>query len=164
MNFSEPPFGLGLCSTLSLRKRGFTRLDHSSLTRDDYLRMPDEGPPVLGPHAASFPVETGELPERLFARLHLQLMCLYLDRQQTRGIILMIAVSIGTALQVIFVTAYDDYAGRAFEVNALDYLLKRVSEERLAVAMDRCEDLHSPSRPPLSRRGIGTVSLSAVRV
>jgi len=40
-------------------------------------------------------------------------------------------------MQVIFVTAYNDYAVRAFEVNALDYLLKPVSEERLAAAMDR---------------------------
>jgi two-component system LytT family response regulator len=41
--------------------------------------------------------------------------------------------------QVIFVTAYDDYALRAFEVSALDYLLKPVEEERLAEAIDRVE-------------------------
>jgi two-component system, LytTR family, response regulator len=35
---------------------------------------------------------------------------------------------------VIFTTAYDDYAVRAFEVNALDYLLKPVEPERLAAA------------------------------
>lgn len=34
--------------------------------------------------------------------------------------------------EVIFVTAYDDYAIRAFEVNALDYLLKPVQTHRLA--------------------------------
>lgn len=33
--------------------------------------------------------------------------------------------------KVIFVTAYDEYALRAFEVNALDYLLKPIDEERL---------------------------------
>ena len=38
---------------------------------------------------------------------------------------------------VIFTTAYDDYALRAFEVNALDYLLKPVSPERLAAALAR---------------------------
>lgn len=34
--------------------------------------------------------------------------------------------------EVVFVTAYDDYAIRAFEVNALDYLLKPVQTHRLA--------------------------------
>ena len=38
---------------------------------------------------------------------------------------------------VVFVTAYDHYAIRAFEVRALDYLLKPVDEERLAVAIER---------------------------
>ena len=36
---------------------------------------------------------------------------------------------------VIFVTAYDEYAIKAFEVNALDYLLKPVEESRLAEAI-----------------------------
>ena len=40
---------------------------------------------------------------------------------------------------VIFVTAYDEYAIRAFEVNALDYLLKPVNPERLAKALERLE-------------------------
>ena len=34
--------------------------------------------------------------------------------------------------EVVFVTAYDEYAIRAFEVNALDYLLKPVQSSRLA--------------------------------
>jgi len=38
---------------------------------------------------------------------------------------------------VIFVTAYDQYAIRAFEVHAVDYLLKPFSAERLAEALDR---------------------------
>jgi two-component system LytT family response regulator len=36
---------------------------------------------------------------------------------------------------VIFTTAYDEYALKAFEVNALDYLLKPVAPERLAAAV-----------------------------
>ncbi len=38
---------------------------------------------------------------------------------------------------IIFVTAYDEYAIRAFEVNALDYLLKPFSQERLEEAIRR---------------------------
>ena len=39
--------------------------------------------------------------------------------------------------RVVFVTAFDAYAIRAFEVNALDYLLKPVSPERLALTVRR---------------------------
>jgi two-component system LytT family response regulator len=38
---------------------------------------------------------------------------------------------------VIFVTAHDQYAIRAFEIAALDYLLKPVTEERFAIAFER---------------------------
>ncbi|HEY6194359.1 MAG TPA: response regulator, partial [Candidatus Eisenbacteria bacterium] len=38
---------------------------------------------------------------------------------------------------VIFCTAYDEYALRAFEVHAVDYLLKPFGRERLAEALDR---------------------------
>ena len=37
----------------------------------------------------------------------------------------------GRAPEVIFITAYDEYALKAFEVNALDYLMKPVEEDRL---------------------------------
>lgn len=39
--------------------------------------------------------------------------------------------------KIIFVTAYDEYAIRAFEVNALDYLPKPVSQERLTKTVER---------------------------
>ncbi|MGA9116749.1 MAG: LytTR family DNA-binding domain-containing protein [Bacteroidota bacterium] len=46
---------------------------------------------------------------------------------------------------VVFVTAHDEYAVRAFEVNALDYLLKPVHPDRLKVALERI--LARPGRP-----------------
>ena len=39
--------------------------------------------------------------------------------------------------RVIFVTAFDEYAIRAFDANALDYLLKPINDERLAEAVER---------------------------
>ncbi|MEZ4232346.1 MAG: LytTR family DNA-binding domain-containing protein [Polyangiaceae bacterium] len=56
---------------------------------------------------------------------------------------------------VVFVTAYDSYAVRAFEVNALDYLLKPVPLDRLAAALHRVKQRASP---PRSQEQAGSVS------
>jgi two-component system LytT family response regulator len=50
--------------------------------------------------------------------------------------------------KLIFVTAFDAYAIRAFEVNALDYLLKPVNPERLAKAIERLGE-QTDSKPEL---------------
>ena len=42
--------------------------------------------------------------------------------------------------EIIFVTAYDEFALRAFEVNALDYLMKPINPKRLRQAVDRITD------------------------
>jgi DNA-binding LytR/AlgR family response regulator len=50
---------------------------------------------------------------------------------------------------VIFTTAYNEYAIRAFKVNSIDYLLKPYEEHELAAAIDKFETLHHrPSAPP----------------
>lgn len=48
---------------------------------------------------------------------------------------------INSDIHVIFVTAFDEYALRAFEVNALDYLLKPVNPERLQQSIERLEQI-----------------------
>lgn len=48
-------------------------------------------------------------------------------------------------VDVVFVTAYDDYTLRAFEVNALDYLLKPVAPERLTVTVNRLAAANPPA-------------------
>ena len=51
------------------------------------------------------------------------------------------------AARVVFVTAHDDHALRAFEVNALDYLLKPVAPARLAAAIARLREDAGADRP-----------------
>jgi two-component system LytT family response regulator len=52
---------------------------------------------------------------------------------------------LGPDVDVVFVTAYDAYTLRAFEVNALDYLLKPVAPERLAITVSRLEAAQPPA-------------------
>jgi two-component system LytT family response regulator len=47
---------------------------------------------------------------------------------------------IGTDVPVIFVTAYDQYAMRAFDVHAVDYLLKPIGRERFDAAVHRAKN------------------------
>lgn len=46
-------------------------------------------------------------------------------------------VKAGATPSIAFVTAYDEFAVQAFELNAIDYLLKPVERERLATTLDR---------------------------
>ena len=50
-------------------------------------------------------------------------------------------------LNVIFVTAYRDYAVEAFEVNAIDYLLKPLAYDRFLNAVDKLEKSNTVSEP-----------------
>ena len=72
---------------------------------------------------------------------------------------------------VIFVTAYDQYAIRAFEVHALDYLLKPFSKQRLAKALDHArealaegQDLGAQLRPLLEGLATGGRYLTRLAV
>ncbi|WP_205501554.1 LytR/AlgR family response regulator transcription factor [Rufibacter psychrotolerans] len=49
--------------------------------------------------------------------------------------------------QVIFTTAYDQYALQAFERNALDYLMKPIEETRLRQAVEKALKRHQPPKP-----------------
>lgn len=76
---------------------------------------------------------------------------IFLDVQMPRQSGFELLDQVENSFRVVFVTAYDAYALRAFEVNALDYLLKPVHPDRLARTVDR---LLAPSdaEPPESPR------------
>jgi two-component system, LytTR family, response regulator len=65
-----------------------------------------------------------------------------LDVQMPRmdGFAVIEAVGADKMPAVIFVTAHDQYAVRAFEISAVDYLLKPVTEERFRIAFERARN------------------------
>ncbi len=66
----------------------------------------------------------------------------FLDVQmpEVSGFDVIQAIDPARAPHIIFVTAFDQYAVKAFEVNALDYLLKPIDDERCAQALRRARE------------------------
>lgn len=58
--------------------------------------------------------------------------------------------------EVIFTTAYDEYALKAFEVNALDYLLKPIEDDRLRDSIDKVAEKIEIDEASVSSDGILT--------
>jgi len=95
----------------------------------------DPGVEIVG--EASGGVEAAELILRLRPDLA------FLDVQMVGcdGFETLKRVGSSAAPVVVFVTAYDEYALRAFDVNAVDYLLKPYDDARFASALDRAKSL-----------------------
>ncbi|MCW9096487.1 MAG: LytTR family DNA-binding domain-containing protein [Ignavibacteriaceae bacterium] len=79
--------------------------------------------------------ETAEATKVLLEKLDPDLIFLDIQMPGKSGFELL--GEIQTNAKIIFVTAYDEYAIRAFEVNAQDYLLKPVNKDRLSLAIER---------------------------
>jgi two-component system LytT family response regulator len=73
---------------------------------------------------------------------------LFLDIQMPGGTGFDLLSRLEHVPRVIFTTAYDDHAVQAFEVNALDYLLKPIEPERLAAALARARGPMLPQSAP----------------
>lgn len=66
---------------------------------------------------------------------------IFMDIRLTDGLSFEIFNHIEIKVPVIFITAYDEYALRAFEVNGVDYLLKPLDAEKLEKSMQRAKVL-----------------------
>ena len=76
-----------------------------------------------------------EAVEWLSANKHPDLI--FLDIQLSDGLSFEIFESVNTDSAIIFTTAYDEYALKAFKLNSIDYLLKPIDEEELETAVEK---------------------------
>jgi len=81
--------------------------------------------------------EDGPSAVALIEEKNPQLILLDIQMPAMDGVDVLRALAPECPPAVIFVTAYDEYAIEAFEVSAVDYLLKPFSEERLREAIDK---------------------------
>ena len=77
---------------------------------------------------------------------------IFLDIQLADGLSFAIFDQVDVKSPVIFATAYDEYAIKAFEINSIDYLLKPIKLERLEASLEKLEKL----RPGLTPTQITT--------
>jgi len=76
---------------------------------------------------------------------------LFMDIQLSDGVSFELFDHFTLSCPVIFTTAYDEYAIRAFKVNGIDYLLKPIDTDDLKKAIDKSRKLlENNSRPPAS--------------
>lgn len=84
----------------------------------------------------------------------------FMDIQLADGLSFDIFDKVSIEVPVIFITAYQEYAIRAFQVNSVDYLLKPVSEENLRRALDKYRRYFNQE---LSMPAIGGDLLQSIR-
>lgn len=72
---------------------------------------------------------------------------IFLDIELTDGQCWSIFDAVSVTIPVIFTTAYDEFAIRAFKVNGVDYLLKPIKEKDLSKALEKFEFLYSKGLP-----------------
>lgn len=111
---------------------------HRALLIDDETTARDDLRAKLAVHpevAIIAEAATFNSARALFARADYDLV--FLDIQLIGGNSFDLVPDVSPAARIVFVTAYDSYALRAFEINALDYLLKPVVPARLAETLRR---------------------------
>ena len=111
-------------------------VDDEALARKALLRLLKNEPDI----SVAGQCGDGEAAVEAIQRLHPDLVFLDVQMPEMDGFRVVEAVGPEQMPVTIFVTAFDRYALRAFDANAVDYLLKPFAPERLARALHRARD------------------------
>lgn len=117
-------------------------IDDERLARNELRRLLKAHPQLELVGEAAIIAEALQLIEQTQPDLIL------LDIQMPEGSGFDLLAALDNPPMVIFTTAYDQYAIRAFDANALDYLLKPIEPDRLAQALHKCQARSVPVSVP----------------
>ncbi|MEZ4808985.1 MAG: LytTR family DNA-binding domain-containing protein [Allomuricauda sp.] len=76
-----------------------------------------------------------------YFKVHAEPDVLFMDVQLSDGVSFDLLKEVQIQCPIIFTTAYDEYAIRAFKLNSIDYLLKPIDKTELALAIEKFERL-----------------------
>lgn len=77
---------------------------------------------------------------------------LFMDIQLSDGVSFELFKQVDITCPIIFTTAYNEYAVRAFKVNSIDYLLKPIDKNELMQALDKFKKLQNINNPDISNQ------------
>lgn len=129
-------------------------IDDERLARNELKKLLSEFPEI------EIVAEAANAAEGIQRIEELQPDLIFLDIQMPGKTGFEMLAELDRAPHVIFTTAYDEYALRAFEVNALDYLLKPIEPKRLSDAIQKLEHIEekegeTSDMPSTSRGHLG---------
>lgn len=147
-------------------------IDDERLARKELLKLLEAHPSIEVAGEAANADEAEKMIEELNPDL------LFLDIQMPGRTGFQLLESLDSVPMVVFTTAYDQYALKAFEVNALDYVLKPIVPERLSEAIHKVMEKEKAKTGRLGEKKLGLedqvfvkdgercwfVNLSAVRM
>lgn len=116
-------------------------VDDEPLARRELKRLLDAFPSVrvVG--------EAGNIDDARARIEELSPEVVFLDIQMPGGSGFGLLTQLDRVPRIVFTTAYDQYAVKAFDVNALDYLLKPIEPERLATALRKLQEAPPAVQP-----------------
>ena len=109
-------------------------VDDERLARKELIKLLEEHPSI----EIAGEAQNADEAEQMITDLNPDL--LFLDIQMPGRTGFQLLEALDTLPLVVFTTAYDEFAIKAFEVSALDYLLKPITAERLAEAVHKVQD------------------------
>ncbi len=109
-------------------------IDDERLARKELMKLLEEHPSI----EIAGEAQNADEAEQLINDMNPDV--LFLDIQMPGRTGFQLLESLDTVPLVVFTTAYDEFALKAFEINALDYLLKPITAERLGEAVHKIQE------------------------
>lgn len=85
---------------------------------------------------------------------------IFMDIQLADGLSFSIFDEVEVTSPIIFITAYEEYAIRAFKVNSVDYLLKPINLDDFKFAIEKFQNINSKPQPTIDKSVVDSIKMA----